>query len=121
MTTHDTSYRWRIVTSGLTTAVLVPGPLGALRLFGRRTPGPLRPISTITSPEQLHIGRKRHADALLGHILCHTDLYVVPARWLASVPREDLLARATLAARLVAAHRRRPIERYYAEDDDSFF
>lgn len=116
------------------TVVLVPGPLGGLLLYGRAAPGPLRFVADITHPEQLCTSllrfRKpcvivlcgtRHADKLLGPTLTHGDLHIVPIDWLASIPPGDVLARATLAARLATAHRRQPIIRIYANEDDPPF
>lgn len=111
------------------TVVLVPGPLGGLLLYGRIAPGPLRFVANITHPELLCTSllrfRKpcvivlcgtRHADKLIGPALTHDDLHIVPTDWLASIPAGDVLARATLAARLATAHRRHPIIRIYAND-----
>lgn len=112
-----------------TTAVLVRGPLSVLHLYARRGPGRLRHICAVTHAEVLHQALRsvgspcrvilcgtRDLDEILWHVLDHADPYVIPTRWLTSVPREDPSARATLAARLVAAHCSQPIRRYCAAD-----
>jgi hypothetical protein len=131
MTTIEPSRLWRpaLRPEPLSTAVLVPGPLGALEVHVRRPGRPLEAVATVTDARTLHealrdlwppgvaiLCGRRHADDVLEHVLEHADLYVVPAHWLAAAPRDDPRARAALAARLVAAHRRHPIERYYCDD-----
>jgi len=105
------------------TAVLVSGPLGALQLYLRRGPGSLCCIGPVTTPRQLTddlcrlpppcivvLCGTRHLRPIAEQVLQRTDLYIVPACWLASVPASDPAGRAALAVRLVNAHRRAPIE-----------
>jgi len=108
----------------MTTAVLIPDTLGALHLYVRHRPGPLRLAQVIAHaadldsalyalphPLTLILCGARNLDEVASVALGHGDFYLVGIRWLSSIPRELIYARAALAAKLVTAHRARPIER----------
>lgn len=105
------------------TAVLVPGPFGTLRLFQRRGPGRLQPTYIIHGPLELRsclsqlpwprtaiLCDARYRDLVANTILDLAELFVVPAHWLRDLDPWDLSERANRAAALVAAHRQRPIQ-----------
>lgn len=111
----------------MATALLLPGPLGTLRLYTRRGSGRLRCVGAITSLSQLarHLAElppprrivlcgRRHLADIAPAVLSGDDLHLVPLHWLAHLPRQDGHARAALAAHLVSAVQRGPIERLCA-------
>lgn len=113
------------------TTVLVPGPLGALRLFHRRGGGTLRRRLTVVDPDELHafvaaqpgphdvvLCGSRYRHTVAAAVAGHTDLYVVPTPWLRRIDLDDLDGRAECAASLATAHRTRPIERIYGRQLD---
>jgi len=111
-------------------AVLVTGSFGSLHLYTRRGPGPLRDVRVIThAPELADLIEQlpppcvivlcgtQYLSGVARCVLEHHDLYVVPTCWLRTVPTTDPHGRATLAAQLVTAHRRRPIEHLVSPHD----
>lgn len=105
-----------------TTLILVPGRLGGLHLFERTGaampkrglwldhPGQLRDFIRTRPRSTVVLCGSRYA-LCVARAVCHiADLYLVPLTWLRSVQRDQLQARAALAARLATAHRARPIE-----------
>ena len=109
------------------TLVLLPGQLGGLTLYSRRSSGPLRrvgPVAELTRlldalherppPRVVVLCGRRHFRELADPLLTEDDLYVVPLHWLSAIPRHDIDARATFAVRLVSAHRRAPISHLLA-------
>lgn len=115
--------------------ILVPGALGGLQAFVRRasgvpTAGPaiarhddLRAyLRQLPQPRAVVLCGSRNAIEVANTVLDIADLFVVPHPWLRAVHPTDTAARAALAARLVTAHRNRPIEHFCALDKyDIFF
>ncbi len=115
-----------------TTFILVPGPFGALHLFERRGSAAPRSRLVLTDAEQLRRVLKaalplgplvtcgsRHLEPVVHAAADLTDVYLVPLHWLRST-RDDLQHVATLASRLVNAHRHRPIEIIYRLEQYGF-
>ena len=115
------------------TVVLTPDELGGLLCYLRTASSPLTqgPIFTETTdlcrflahlePDvTLILCGFRHAKEVAWATLRDVDLYIVPCTWLRDLPTADPQRRAALAAKLVTAHRRSPIECRFAEkpDDD---
>ena len=109
--------------------ILVPGPLGVLQAFLRRFSGVpihgptighpddlLACLRQLRQPRTVVLCGSRNALEVAGTVLDLADLFVVPRPWLRAVHPSDTAQRAALAARLVAAHRKWPIQRFYARD-----
>ena len=105
------------------TAVLVAGVLGGLKLFQRRAPGPFHEGCTVSDPCELRtcldtlpgprtviLCDGRHRELVASTVLSIADLYVVPAAWFRDIHPWDVAERADRAGALVTAHRQRPIE-----------
>ncbi len=120
----------RATRQGTATAVLVTGCFGSLHLYTRRGAGPLRDVRIVTHAAELTdlirrlsppcvvvLCGTRHISAVARCVLPRHDLYVVPTCWLRAAGPRDPHGRATLAAQLVTAHRRAPIERFVGPDD----
>lgn len=109
------------------TAVLLPGPFGGLHLYTRRAPGPLRAhdplidaqhlvhqLQRLPTPCTVVLCGRRYLTPVAKAVLPAADLYVVSLHWLETLDAADTAGRASLAARLVSAHRRAPIECLWA-------
>jgi hypothetical protein len=111
-----------------TLAILLPAPVG-FHLFIRWPRDRLRRSSTLVHPEDLAPALQplgdplvvglvgtRHADLVLERVCPFADLVAIPRAWVRHVPRTDLRAQAQAAARIVAAHRERPVRLYGAQE-----
>ncbi len=111
-----------------TLAILFPSPLG-FHLFVRWPRDRLRRCSTLVDPSDVAgvlgpLGHPlvvvlvgtRHTELVADQVLDFADLVAIPASWLRRVPRSDLRQRATVAARIVTAHRADPLRDYFGRD-----
>lgn len=107
--------------------ILVPAPLGGFRCFNFlrglddgflvAEPNRLRHhLAWLPAPRIVVLCGRNHRKQIRDAVLDRAELYVLPATWLRSIPATAPRARAALAARLVTAHVRHPIEHFCAEE-----
>ncbi len=111
-----------------TLAILFPSPVG-FHLFVRWPRDRLRRCSTLVDPSDLAevlgpLGHPlvvglvgtRHTELVADQVLDFADLVAIPASWLRRVPRRDLRRRATVAARILTAHRADPLRDFLGRE-----
>ncbi len=109
----------------ITLAVLVPCCLG-FHLFVRWPRDRLRRCSTLVHSSDLADVLRPLGDPLLvglvgtgstdlvaNEVLEFADLIAIPGPWLRRVPKSDVRQRATVAARILTAHRADPLRDYH--------
>ena len=113
----------------ITLAVLIPAPLG-FHLFIRWPRDRLRRSTSVVLPSDIdHVLQAlgdplmvvllgtRHTDMVANQVLHFADLVAIPQAWVRRIPKRHLYARALVATRIAAAHRRSPVQHYLSKEN----